>query len=90
MDKQDMIEMAGKVAGAMGGYNKQIIIDTIEAGFDAIPDMAMLSNQATGIIRKTADGLTNYVNGVAVKTIPWTDELRDKAIVMYAAKMAKI
>ena len=90
MTKQEMIEAAGKVAGAMGGYNNQIIIDAIDSGFDSIPDMSMLSNQATGIIRKTADGLTNYVNDVPVKTIPWTDDLKDKALVMYAARIAKI
>lgn len=90
MNKQEMVAATVAMIESQSGYayNKQIIIDTIDA--DSIPNGTVLFDDTENRLVVESNAIINYLNGKPVKTTDMVGPARDQALMMYAANQSRL
>ena len=91
MTNEEMIKKAESMT--VKAYSPKVLRETIEAGFEAIPDGCKVGTSADGrMVIVKHPGHIDCIktdNGELLKTSPATDTTKAQAVIMYAIKMAE-
>ncbi len=81
-----LTERAVKMAESASGYSyNPVVLDEIcKAGFDAIPNGAILMTRGNQTLKLVDGAIVCIMDGKVAKTTPATDAVKDQAVVMYA------
>jgi hypothetical protein len=90
MNKDEMIAKTVEMIESQSGfaYNKQIVIDTINAG--TIPDGTVLYDDGENKLVIEGNDLINYLNGSKVKATAMVGEAFDNVLMMYASNQSRL
>jgi hypothetical protein len=86
-----LTERAKQVAESVTGYNyNPIVLDEIcKAGFDAIPNGAILATRGNQTLKLVDGNIVCLMDGKIAKTTPINDAAKDQAVIMYAVDQSK-
>jgi hypothetical protein len=82
-----LTERAVKLAESASGYsyNPVVLDDICKAGFDAIPNGAILMRRGNQTLKLVDGAIVCIMDGKVAKTTPAdTDAVKDQAVIMYA------
>lgn len=91
MDKQAMLDKVMEIKG--NTVKDDVVRSVINAGFDAVPDGYVFAKRSGCLVK--ADKSRNLISivkedtGEEVKTVEWTQDLRDNALMNYAERMSR-
>lgn len=87
MTSAEIVKMANDAMVLGVTYNQDILVTTINAGYEAIQDGTVLARNGQQALVKRGDYVACEMDGVETKRTPIGDK-KDKMLASYALKMA--
>lgn len=87
-----MINTVESALRAQSGYaySETTLRATIEAGYDAIPDGAVIGSAGGQVLHLRGGAVECVTDGRVTRRTPVADGMRDQVIMMYAARACRI